>query len=203
MSKETIAIRAAREATKGMLKYYLSRWNKLGIILAHFGWDEGDFCQEFIMHLLSHNKSSTKNWREKWIVDGLCWNDIGVQKSFKAWTKIEMKSFIGRLYYREILRKKSGESDIIGDDWSEEIEIEDDQMKNLENKNSLTKLCNWVETSATARERFIFNYNLELIEAVWEEGRISNYPEGSVSKKTFYSHREALAKKLKLIIGEV
>lgn len=203
MSKNNMAIGKAREATKGMLKWYLSRWNKLGIILAHFGWDEMDFCQEFMMHLVSHNKSSTKNWREKWMADNIFWGDIGVEKSFKAWTKREMKSFIGRLYYREILRTKAGESQIIGDDWSEEIEVEDDQMKNLEDKSSLSKLCNWIETSATPRERFIFNYNLELVEAVWEDGRVSNYPEGSVSKKTFYSHREALAKKLKLIIGEV
>lgn len=201
--RENTAIGMAKEATKGMLKWYLSRWNKLGIILAHFGWDEVDFCQEFLMHLISHNKSSTEAWRAKWMVAGIMWEDVGTQKSFRAWTKREMKSFVGRLYYREILRKKFGESDIIGDDWCEEIEIEDDQMKKVEDKSSLSSIFDWVKTSATPREVFIFNYNLELVEAVWEDGRISNYPEGSVSKKTFYSHREALAKKLKLIIGEV
>jgi hypothetical protein len=203
MRVKNAVIRRAKESTKGMIKSYLSRWNKLGIIFAHFGWDEEDFLQEFMIHLISHNKGSTQNWRDKWNAEGIDWEDIGTQKSFRAWTKREMKSFVGRLYYREILRSKNSDEIIAGDDWSEEIELEVDEMNKVESKSSLSIICKWIEEEATEREKFIFNYNLELVEAVWDDGRISNYPEGSVSKKTFYSHRDALAKKLKLIIGEV
>lgn len=202
MIKEEV-IRRAMESANGMIFRYLSRWNKLGIIMVHFGWDERDFLQEFMMHLSTHDKTSTRTWREKWMADGIDWSDIGVQKSFRAWTKVEMKSFVGRLYYREISRQKYSEDIICGDDFAEETDMEIDMMTKLENGSAITKILAWADTEATARERFIIYYNLELIDAVWDDGRISNYPEGSVSKKTFYSHRDALARKLKLIIGEV
>jgi hypothetical protein len=187
--KETIKMAIA--STKQMLKYYLSPSNKLGIIMNHFCWDEEDFCQEFLNHLLYHNKSSTISWREKWLVDGIVW-DLETIKIFKGWTKVEMKAFIGRLYYREIMRK--AEVDVIIEPAKESYEIEETIM----NKQRLDNISKYVE-SATEREKFIYSYQLGLTNLSVIDGRIQNYPDGSVTQKTFYVHVAKFLETLKCL----
>lgn len=197
----------AERVTKEMIKRYLSPQNKLGIIMSHFSWDESDFCQEFLEHLLSFNKKSTNRWREKWLVDNIDWNDLGTQKSFRAWTKFEIKSFIGRKYYREITRVDSSDEkiDFFNTESNNDIELQDEDMiTKLMNVESLKVIFKYMAESATKRELFIYKYMIGVQELEKNESglRILNYPDGGTSKKTFYDHRDLLIQKLKKLIKE-
>jgi hypothetical protein len=188
----------AQKVTKEMISRYLSPDNKLGRIMKHFCWSEEDFCQEFLLHLLHHNKKSTTAWREKWLQE-IDWSYIGNQKSFRAWTKVEMKSFVGRLFYREIMAVKSSDLKIALDDADNEVEaIEVDGEQMIMNKLKLQKISKFIQEEATEKEVFIYMYLIGLEDIVTNETgmRIINYPGGGCAKRIFYEARQKLIDKL-------
>ena len=67
----------------------------------------------------------------------------------------------------------------------------------FETNDIIDVMKNYVDNFASEREKFIYLYSLDLIDIDWDNGRAMNYPQGPVSKKTFYLHRKSFLAKLK------
>jgi len=182
----------------------LSPHNKLGTILHYKSWDLEDFASELWLHIKTHNRSSTNRFRDKWLTDYWDWNDIGLQKSFRSWVKVEVKAFVGRLYYREFVVGQQEAKKKLCFTYQPEYEllVATTPLGELmfETNDIIDVIKNYVDNFATEREKFIYLYSMDLIDLEWEDGRLVNYPEGSVTKKTFYLHRRDFLNKIK---GEV
>jgi hypothetical protein len=185
---------------------FMSEHNKLGTIMKFFSWDKEDFASEFYLHVLTHNRNSTHRFRVRWLEANWDWNDIGDNKQFRAWVKIELKSFVGHLYYREIKRRlEEGEDDkSLLLEYVEEEELykfttEGPGELMIDANDIIGMISNWMVANADDREKFIYLYLLGMTELQINNDRVLNYPRGSVSLKTFYNHRAALLAKM----GEV
>ena len=180
---------------------FLAPANKLGTILSYKSWDLDDFSMELWLHIKTHNRSSTNRFREKWMTDWWDWNNIGLQKQFRAWVKVEVKAFVGRIYYREFLVGKQEAKKALCFTYHPEYEmlVATTPLGELmfETNDIIDVMKNYVDNYATEREKFIYLYSLDLIDIDWENGRAMNYPQGPVSKKTFYLHRKSFLAKLK------
>ena len=194
------------EVCKEITYRFLSPANKLGTILHYKSWDLDDFAMELWLHIKTHNRSSTNRFREKWLTDYWDWNDIGLQKQFRAWVKVEVKAFVGRIYYREFVVGQQEAKKALCFTYLPEYEllVATTPLGELmfETNDIIDVMKNYVDNYATEREKFIYLYSLDLIQLEWENGRLINYPEGSVTKKTFYLHRKDFLNKLKGEIGD-
>lgn len=177
-----------------MVANWLSPLNKLGKIMDLYCWTEEDFVQEFLIHLLNHNRESTIRWRETWLLDGIDLDNIETDKRLRAWTKFELKAFIGRTYYRGIQRLKDSQDDIL--DEPIVAEGEDDMLNKIERIRREKCLVQYIEEDLTEEESFILFYKLGQINLEINSRRIMNYPGGSISEKTFYSRVDKFFKKL-------
>jgi hypothetical protein len=181
----------------------LSPHNKLGKILSFKGWGLEDFASEFYLHILEHNRNSTNRFREKWLTDWWDWNDIGLQKQFRAWTKIEVKAFVGRLYYREFMRHKDESKQALCFTYVPDYQmlVATTPLGELmfETNEIINVIDNYITNYATEEEKFIYLYNTGVIALDWNDkkNKVMNYPTGPIGKKTFYARRLDLIKKLK------
>jgi hypothetical protein len=182
---------------------FLSPHNKLGKILSFKGWDLEDFASEFYLHILSHNRNSTNRFREKWMTDWWDWNDIGLQKQFRAWTKIEVKAFVGRLYYREFMRTQEEAKEKLCFTYVPDYQmlVATTPLGELmfETNEIIAVVENYISNHATEDERFIYLYNCGMLDLEWSEkkNKILNFPSGVIGKKAFYAKRLDLINKLK------
>jgi hypothetical protein len=181
----------------------LSPHNKLGKILSFKGWGLEDFASEFYLHILEHNRNSTNRFREKWLTDWWDWNDIGLQKQFRAWTKIEVKAFVGRLYYREFMRHKDESKQALCFTYVPDYQmlVATTPLGELmfETNEIINVIDNYITNYATEEEKFIYLYNTGVLALDWNDkkNKVMNYPTGPIGKKTFYARRLDLIKKLK------
>jgi len=182
---------------------FMSEYNKLGTIMKFFSWDREDFASEFYLHVLTHDRNSTDRFRVRWLEGDWDWNDIGDNKQFRAWVKTELKSFVGRLYYREIRRRlEEGEDDksLLLDYVPEEelykFTTEETGELMIEANDVIKMIAGWMVNNADDREKFIYLYLLGMTELQIDNDRVVNYPRGSVSLKTFYNHRQTLLEKM-------
>ena len=189
-----------------LVKRWLSPANKWGIISRHYGWNEEDFASELYAHILTHDRNQTEAYRRRWLETEWDWFDLSQQKQFRGWTKKECKSFIGRLYHRLMKQNENEEAKkamlfILGEDLTT---FPDDNNKEvqMEKEDTLTAIHNYVENFADEREKFIYFCALHILEPVYENDRVINYPFGSVSRKTFYHHRQAFYARLQGAINK-
>jgi hypothetical protein len=182
---------------------FLSPHNKLGKILSFKGWGLEDFASEFYLHILEHNRNSTNRFREKWLTDWWDWDDIGLQKQFRAWTKIEVKAFVGRLYYREFMRHKDESKQALCFTYVPDYQmlVATTPLGELmfETNERINVIDNYITNYATEEEKFIYLYNTGVLALDWNDkkNKVMNYPTGPIGKKTFYARRLDLIKKLK------
>ncbi len=182
---------------------FLSPHNKLGKILSFYGWDLEDFASEFYIHIQTHNRNSTNRFRERWLSHWWDWEDIGLQKQFRAWTKVEVKAFVGRLYYREFLRTREEMKEKLCFTYVPDYQmlVATTPLGELmfETNEIISVIDNYITNHATEAERFIYLYNTGVLELNWNEkkNKVMNYPTGPIGKKAFYARRLDLITKLK------
>lgn len=207
---QTIDYNLARaiKHSKGYLYHRPS--SQLKNVMYKKGWDYEDVSQQFLDWLLTHTDTGTGRYRNRWLEKYWNYSDISQLKQFCGWTKKEVNKFIRWHYIREFeklkdegVAKKTTLCYTIEYGNTSEVEhlVQYDGLKQLEARLMIDEIEMYMK-DASPRERFIFLYNCGIVKLKWDNGRVINYPEGSVSKKTFYKHKTQLEEKLKGLFFE-